>query len=83
MLYMQKLHQVQSFISKQKKFLALEVFLSSHSVGVAPSLALADAIGMDISNVEFYGVEGQRIFEKDEILSDIVKDAIESMSKKL
>ncbi|WP_234384257.1 hypothetical protein [Francisella noatunensis] len=61
----------------------MEVFLSSHSVGVAPSLALADAIGMDISNVEFYGVEGQRIFEKDEILSDIVKDAIESMSKKI
>lgn len=61
----------------------MEVFLSSHSVGVAPFLALADAIGMDISNVEFYGVEGQRIFEKDEILSDIVKDAIESMSKKI
>lgn len=38
---------------------------------------------MDISNVEFYGVEGQRIFEKDVILSDIVNDAIESMSKKL
>ncbi|WP_257295726.1 hypothetical protein [Francisella orientalis] len=61
----------------------MEDFLSSHSVGVAPSLALADAIGMDISNVEFYGVEGQRIFEKDVILSDIVNDAIESMSKKI
>ncbi len=71
------------FYFKAKDILSFGGFLSSHSVGVAPSLALADAIGMDISNVEFYGVEGQRIFEKDEILSDIVKCAIESMSKKI
>ncbi|GMN89820.1 hydrogenase maturation protease [Francisella sciaenopsi] len=71
------------FYFKAKDILSFGGFLSSHSVGVAPSLALADAIGMDISNVEFYGVEGQRIFEKDEILSDIVNDAIESMSKKI
>ncbi|AJI46918.1 hydrogenase maturation protease [Francisella philomiragia] len=71
------------FYFKAKDILSFGGFLSSHSVGVAPSLALADAIGMDISNVEFYGVEGQRIFEKDEILSDIVKGAIESMSKKI
>ncbi|MEY8702624.1 hydrogenase maturation protease [Francisella philomiragia] len=71
------------FYFKAKDILSFGGFLSSHSVGVAPSLALADAIGMDISNVEFYGVEGQKIFEKDEILSDIVKDAIESMSKKI
>ncbi|MEY8716053.1 hydrogenase maturation protease [Francisella philomiragia] len=71
------------FYFKAKDILSFGGFLSSHSVGVAPSLALADAIGMDISNVEFYGVEGQRIFEKDEILSNIVKGAIESMSKKI
>ncbi|MEY8715520.1 hydrogenase maturation protease [Francisella philomiragia] len=71
------------FYFKAKDILSFGGFLSSHSVGVAPSLALADAIGMDISNVEFYGVEGQRIFEKDEILSDIVKGAIESMSKNI
>lgn len=71
------------FYFKAKDILSFGGFLSSHSVGVAPSLALADAIGMDISNVEFYGVEGQRIFEKDEILSDIVRDAIASMSKKI
>ncbi|MBK2092694.1 hydrogenase maturation protease [Francisella philomiragia] len=71
------------FYFKAKDILSFGGFLSSHSVGVAPSLALADAIGMDISNIEFYGVEGQRIFEKDEILSDIVKGAIESMSKKI
>ncbi|QEO57855.1 hydrogenase maturation protease [Francisella marina] len=71
------------FYFKAKDILSFGGFLSSHSVGVAPSLALADAIGMDISNVEFYGVEGQRIFEKDEILSDVVKGAIESMSKNI
>ncbi|MBK2095656.1 hydrogenase maturation protease [Francisella philomiragia] len=71
------------FYFKAKDILNFGGFLSSHSVGVAPSLALADAIGMDISNVEFYGVEGQRIFEKDEILSDVVRDSIESMSKKI
>ncbi|MBK2026241.1 hydrogenase maturation protease [Francisella philomiragia] len=71
------------FYFKAKDILSFGGFLSSHSVGVAPSLALADAIGMDISNVEFYGVEGQRIFEKDEILSNIVKGAIASMSKKI
>ncbi|QUE31356.1 hydrogenase maturation protease [Francisella philomiragia] len=71
------------FYFKAKDILSFGGFLSSHSVGVAPSLALADAIGMDISNIEFYGVEGQRIFEKDEILSDVVRDSIESMSKKI
>ncbi|AJI56445.1 hydrogenase maturation protease family protein [Francisella philomiragia] len=71
------------FYFKAKDILNFGGFLSSHSVGVAPSLALADAIGMDINNVEFYGVEGQRIFEKDEILSDVVRDSIESMSKKI
>ncbi|WP_150465423.1 hydrogenase maturation protease [Francisella sp. SYW-2] len=71
------------FYFKAKDILSFGGFLSSHSVGVAPSLALADAVGMDISNVEFYGVEGQRIFEKDEILSDIVRNAIESMSKNI
>lgn len=71
------------FYFKAKDILSFGGFLSSHSVGVAPSLALANAIGMDISNVEFYGVEGQRIFEKDEILSDVVKGAIESMSKNI
>lgn len=71
------------FYFKAKDILSFGGFLSSHSVGVASSLALADAIGMDISNVEFYGVEGQRIFQKDEILSDVVKGAIESMSKNI
>lgn len=71
------------FYFKAKDILSFGGFLSSHSVGIAPSLALADAIGMDISNVEFYGVEGQRIFEKDEILSDAVRDSIKSMSKKI
>ncbi|AJI75376.1 hydrogenase maturation protease family protein [Francisella philomiragia subsp. philomiragia ATCC 25015] len=71
------------FYFKAKDILSFGGFLSSHSVGVAPSLALANAIGMDINNVEFYGIEGQRIFEKDEILSDVVRDSIESMSKKI
>ncbi|MED7819379.1 MULTISPECIES: hydrogenase maturation protease [unclassified Francisella] len=67
------------FYFKAKDILSFGGFLSSHSVGVAPSLALADAIGMDISNVEFYGVEGQRIFEKDDVLSDVVKSKITTM----
>jgi hydrogenase maturation protease len=67
------------FYFKAKDILSFSGFISSHSVGVAPSLALADAIGMDISNVEFYGVEGQKIFEKDEILSDVIRSKITSI----
>ncbi|WP_150467287.1 hydrogenase maturation protease [Francisella sp. SYW-9] len=67
------------FYFKTKDILSFSGFLSSHSVGVAPSLALADAIGIDISNVEFYGVEGQRIFEKDEIVSNVVSNKIDLM----
>ncbi|MFV9972066.1 MAG: hypothetical protein AB8V06_04355 [Francisella endosymbiont of Hyalomma asiaticum] len=59
------------------------VFLSSHSVGVAPSLALADPIRVDIDNVEFYGVEAQRVFEKDEVLSDMVKKTIDIILDKI
>ncbi|ASG67001.1 hypothetical protein CDV26_00120 [Francisella halioticida] len=71
------------FYFKAKDILSFNGFLSSHSLGVAQSLALADAIGMDISNVEFYGVEGLRIFEKDDIISDIVKKAIDTFVTKL
>ena len=71
------------FYFKAKDILSFDGFLSSHSVGVAPSLALANAIGMDISNVEFYGVEGQRIFQKDEVLSDVISNKINLMTENI
>ncbi|WP_116962966.1 hydrogenase maturation protease [Fastidiosibacter lacustris] len=57
--------------------------LSSHHIGVAPSLALANALNMNISHVIFYGVQGERLFVKDGQLSQMVEDAISPMVSKI
>ncbi|APC96710.1 hydrogenase maturation protease [Francisella frigiditurris] len=65
---------------KAEQILSFDGFLSSHSIGVAPSLALAQALSMNINNVEFFGVEIERIHQKDEEISEVVKEAIPSMA---
>jgi hydrogenase maturation protease len=65
------------------KIIGFDGFLSSHSIGVSPSLALAQALKIDISNVEFIGVEMERMNEKDSVLSVVVRNAIPVAAKKI
>ena len=65
---------------KASQILSFDGFLSSHSIGVSPSLALANALNMDISNIEFYGAEGERLNEKDDIVSDVITDTIDVLT---
>lgn len=65
---------------KAEQILSFDGFLSSHSIGVAPSLALAQALSMNINNIEFLGVEIERVHQKDEAISEIVKEAVLPMA---
>lgn len=57
--------------------------LSSHSIGVAPSLALAQALGKNITHVEFFGVQAQFLTHKDEVMSEAVKAEIIPTAQKI
>lgn len=45
--------------------------LSSHSLGVSASLALARELGINIGNVEFWGIEGSAVLPDSEISRDV------------
>jgi len=49
--------------------------LSSHNLGVSPSLALAQVLGINISNVTFWGIEGVR-YLPDQKMSENMINAI-------
>lgn len=49
--------------------------LSSHNLGVSPSLALAEALGINISHVTFWGIEGER-YKPHETISDSMLIAV-------
>lgn len=57
--------------------------LSSHSIGVAPSLALAQALGKDITRVEFFGVQVEFLTHKDEVMSAAVEAQIAPTAAKI
>ena len=65
-----------TFDLKAKEILQFSGFLSSHNIGVGPSMALADALNLPIDHVHFYGVQGQRFYVKDMQLSSVVKLAV-------
>ena len=46
--------------------------LSSHNLGVSPSLALAEVLGMKINHVTFWGIEGERYKPHEEISSEML-----------
>lgn len=67
------------FTLQSHEILEFSGFLSSHNIGVAPSLALANALNMPIDHVLFYGVQGEHLFVKDDVLSDAVKKSVGNM----
>ncbi|WP_440615471.1 hydrogenase maturation protease [Cysteiniphilum sp. 6C5] len=69
------------FFLQSREILEFNGFLSSHNIGVAPSLALADALNMPIDHVLFHGVQGQRLFVKDDLVSDAVKKSVSNMAQ--
>jgi Ni,Fe-hydrogenase maturation factor len=46
--------------------------LSSHNLGVSPSLALAEVLGMNIQNIIFWGIEGERYKPHEEISPEML-----------
>lgn len=69
------------FILQSREILEFSGFLSSHNIGVAPSLALANALNMPIDHVLFYGVQGEHLFVKDDVMSDVVKKSVGNMAQ--
>ncbi|MFZ9035533.1 MAG: hydrogenase maturation protease [Francisellaceae bacterium] len=56
--------------------LSFDGFLSSHAIGIAPALALAQALGKPIEHVLFYGIVGRRLNVKDDVMSAEAEKAI-------
>jgi len=71
------------FFFKAQQIISFEGFLSSHSIGVSPSLALANALGGNIDNVSFYGVQGKNFDAKDDLVSKEVMAEVEPMAKEI
>ena len=65
-----------------KDIMGFSGMLSSHNIGIAPALALAEALAIDISKVDFYGIEG--ISSNPEgTLSPLVKEALTKVSAEI
>lgn len=58
-----------------KEIIGFSGMLSSHNLGVSPSIALAEVLGIDISNISFWGIEGERYLPEQEI-SQKMLDAV-------
>ncbi|AUR52731.1 hydrogenase maturation protease [Aquella oligotrophica] len=56
--------------------------LSSHSLGVSASLALAKELGINIDNVEFWGIEGSLISPESEV-SQAILTGVSQVSQKI
>lgn len=65
---------------KAQEIIGFSGMLSSHNLGVSPSLALAEALGMRIDNVIFWGIEGNRYKPDEEISSEMLL-AIDKVAK--
>lgn len=55
-----------------KEIIGFSGMLSSHNLGVSPSLALAEVLDYNISNIVFIGIEGERYQVGDEISSTML-----------
>lgn len=56
--------------------------LSSHSLGVSASLALAKELGINITNVEFWGIEGSVVSPESEV-SQAILTGVSQVSQKI
>lgn len=57
--------------------------LSSHSLGVSPSLALASALEIPIDHVEFWGIEGSKVTPDIETLTPGIAPAIDQVCNEI
>ena len=55
------------YLLKGKDIVGCSGILSSHSLSISDSLGLADALGVDISRVTFFGIEGKNYTVDDNI----------------
>ena len=55
------------YVLQAKEIIGFSGMLSSHNLGVSPSLALAEVLGIKISHVTFWGIEGERYKPHEEI----------------
>ena len=55
--------------------------LSSHSLGVSASLALAKELGINIDNVEFWGIEGSIVLPESEVSQAILTGVSQVLQK--
>lgn len=55
-----------------KEIIGFSGMLSSHNLGVSPSLALAEVLDYNISNIVFIGIEGERYQVGEEISSTML-----------
>lgn len=67
---------------KASDIIGFSGMLSSHSLGVSASLALARELGISIDNVEFWGIEGSNI-KPDTDISQSVLTVIAEVSQKI
>ncbi len=58
-------------------------FLSSHNIGVAPSIALAKALGIHIAHIQFYGVQGKYLYTKSEKISTEIQEQCDIMAEEI
>lgn len=65
---------------KAQEIIGFSGMLSSHNLGVSPSIALAEALGMRIDNLIFWGIEGNRYKPEEEISSEMLL-AVDKVTK--
>lgn len=63
------------YVLQAKEIIGFSGMLSSHNLGVSPSLALAEVLGIKIDNIIFYGIEGER-YKPEEVMSQAMSDAV-------
>ena len=61
-----------TYILQAKEIIGFSGMLSSHNLGVSPSLSLAEVLGIKISHVTFWGIEGERYKPHEEISPEML-----------
>lgn len=58
-----------------KEIIGFSGMLSSHNLGVSPSLALANALGINIEHITFWGIEGEKYCPEEDISPKMLSTA--------
>lgn len=59
------------YVLQAKEIIGFSGMLSSHNLGVSPSLALAEVLGIKIDNILFFGIEGERYKPEDNMSKEM------------